>query len=163
LQISSNFLKKYNEICNAFAFNEADYALIYDDNPEYLRSVKTVFDKFDFNEMDTTIYGEIYEQASDKTKNPTRFYTPDSYAVRLTREVCAYKFGSVYMSTDERIAALKCIKIFDPACGSGALLIKAARHLKSEWDKIATVRYSYIAISLSIIFLASTKIHMPWR
>lgn len=161
-----NYFKRLGEIYNRELFNltEPDYSKLDSlEGDVLLNYIKATFDTFTFSNNMVSIFGDVYEKVTHTSKDSTRVYTPDFYASKLIEEVFDYKFGPEEVldtdsaeedtssggkrtrlsdntrkvrEDDDRIEQLKSIKIFDPACGSGALLIKAARRLKLEWETI---------------------------
>ena len=101
--------------------------------------------------IDPEILGKAFEalMASEDRKGSGAFYTPQELVVHVTDEA----LGSLH-SHGRTLAALRELRIIDPACGSGAFLVYALERLaqlrreKGESGSIAEVRRRVLASSI---------------
>ena len=128
-----------------------------------------MMDQYDFNtEVDVSILGHIFEQSladietlkekkDDKRKNEGIYYTPEyitEYICKNTIVPFLSKSGTSsiqklleeYMDDLETLEGrIRRIRILDPACGSGAFLIKAIDLLMIIIKAIRKIQASYAA------------------
>jgi hypothetical protein len=123
---------------------------------------------YDFgSDLDVNILGHIFEQSISDLENLTGnqqqqrkkdgvFYTP----AYITQYIVQEAVGGWLADKQTQIKAkqhsyewwqqyadhLKSIKVLDPACGSGAFLVKVFDYLQQQWQEIAkhiNINYSY--------------------
>lgn len=121
--------------------------------------IKRLYDHHFGSDLDVNILGHIFEQSiSDlehlsgsqekKRKKDGVFYTPAYITEYIVREAVGgwlnerkqailkeHKEGSDGFWR-AYVAQLKAIKVLDPACGSGAFLVKVFDYLQSEWERV---------------------------
>jgi type I restriction-modification system DNA methylase subunit len=128
------------------------------------------------SDLDVNILGHIFEQSISDLENLTGnqqqqrkkdgvFYTPAYITQYIVQEAVggwladkqtqikatqhSYEWWQQYAS------ALKSIKVLDPACGSGAFLVKVFDYLQEQWQEIAkhiNINYSYHDILTNNIY-----------
>ena len=105
--------------------------------------------------IDPEMLGKAFEalMASDERKMSGAFYTPQA----LVEDVVERAFASIFHRNegdDRRLASLRSLRVLDPACGSGALLVHVleriayARVKCGEGDSIAEVRRRVLMTSI---------------
>ncbi len=132
---------------------------------------------YDFgSDLDVNILGHIFEQSISDLENLTGnqqqqrkkdgvFYTP----AYITQYIVQEAVGGWLADKQTQIKAkqhsyewwqqyadhLKSIKVLDPACGSGAFLVKVFDYLQQQWQEIAkhiNINYSYHDILTNNIY-----------
>ena len=128
------------------------------------------------SDLDVNILGHIFEQSISDLENLTGnqqqqrkkdgvFYTP----AYITQYIVQEAVGGWLADKQTQIKAkqhsyewwqqyadyLKSIKVLDPACGSGAFLVKVFDYLQQQWQEIAkhiNINYSYHDILTNNIY-----------
>jgi hypothetical protein len=159
-------VKQYSELSKNIELDELSLKIIkkYNGKINPIISNLLIMDSFDFtSEVDVKILGQIFEQSiSDleelkqvgisKRKDDGVFYTPEY----ITEYIC-YNTIIPYLSKnkvttieeliiehiddiEELEKKVRKIKILDPACGSGAFLVKAAETLLKIAEQIQNLK-----------------------
>ena len=102
--------------------------------------------------------GRISVNKESRRKTDGVYYTPEWVVERIVQEAlggrltdikveCGWKmdaFGNALANDAIRIDAylerLRSVRVLDPACGSGAFLITALKHLLAEWSSVLDLR-----------------------
>ena len=128
------------------------------------------------SDLDVNILGHIFEQSISDLENLTGdqqqqrkkdgvFYTP----AYITQYIVQEAIGGWLVDKQTQIKAkqhsqewwqqyasiLKSIKVVDPACGSGAFLVKVFDYLQQQWQQVAkhiNINYSYHDILTNNIY-----------
>ncbi|NBR95740.1 MAG: hypothetical protein EBT55_05490, partial [Proteobacteria bacterium] len=128
------------------------------------------------SDLDVNILGHIFEQSISDLENLTGnqqqqrkkdgvFYTPAYITQYIVQEAVggwlADKQTQIkakqhsYEWWQQYATALKSIKVLDPACGSGAFLVKVFDYLQQQWQEVAkhiNINYSYHDILTNNIY-----------